>query len=380
MQDPECEIIEITEGATKILVPKGSTTERVPPARPAFFNPKARLNRDLSILAYSSFIKDFGGPRIFVDCMAGLGSRGLRVANELRVERVVINDLNPGARELAARSASLNGLRNVEIAKKEACMLCSDFAVRNGRASMVDIDPFGSPARFIDCGMRATMHGGILAVTATDQQVLNGMFQNACRRRYGGTPVRAQYRHETAIRLVLGCMRHIAARMDIEIVPVFVESDMHYYRAYVRVLNRPDQEENTGYIAHCKDCGNRRVVTGHRSSCELCGSQVELAGPLWIGRLFERGFVEGMLDGLKGLKVDKRCERLLRAAVSEAEMPAAHYTLDEVASKMGSSPISLDEAVRRLTEGGFRASPTSLNPNGFRTDADIGQIRESFAG
>jgi len=379
MMGSGCEIIEITEGTTRILVPKRSTTEMAPPARPAFFNPKAKLNRDLSILAYSSFIEGFDGPRIFVDCMAGLGSRGLRVANELQVERAVINDLNPGALELAARSASLNGL-NVEIAKKEACRLCSDLAARNGRASMVDIDPFGSPARFIDCGMRATMHGGILAVTATDNQVLNGMFQNACKRRYGGTPVRAQYRHETAIRLVLGCMRHIAARMDIEIVPVFAESDMHYYRAYVRVLNRPDQEENTGYIEHCKGCGSRKAVNGHRSSCELCGSRVELAGPLWIGRLFERGFVEGMLGGLKSLKVDKRCERLLRAAVAEAEMPAAHYTLDEVASMMGSSPISLDKAVRRLTDAGFRASPTSLNPKGFRTDADIGQIRESFAG
>ena len=45
------EIIEITEGSTKLFVPKGSMTEKVPPKEPAFFNPRASLRRDLSIIA-----------------------------------------------------------------------------------------------------------------------------------------------------------------------------------------------------------------------------------------------------------------------------------------------------------------------------------------
>ena len=40
------EIIEITEGNTKLLVPKGSMIEKVPPKEPAFFNPRANLSRD----------------------------------------------------------------------------------------------------------------------------------------------------------------------------------------------------------------------------------------------------------------------------------------------------------------------------------------------
>ncbi len=373
-------IVEITEGTTRILVPEKSVTEKSPPTEPAFFNPRARMNRDLSMLAYSAFVKGFHGPKIFVDCMSGLGSRGLRVANELQVERVVINDLNPGALELAKKSARLNGLENVEITEKEACRLCSDFSKRNERASMVDIDPFGSPARFIDCGIRATMHGGILAVTATDLQVLNGLFQNACMRRYGGAPVRTQYGDETAIRLVLGCMRHIAARMDIEIVPLFAESDMHYYRVFVRVLNRPDQEENIGYITHCESCKDRGATSRHQVACRLCGSAVKLSGPLWIGRLHEREFLERMIRESGHLKVHKRCERILSTAVLEADMPASYYTLDEIASEMGASPIGLDEAVRLLTGGGFAASPTAFDPTGFKTDAPVDEIKRMFAG
>ena len=35
---------EIIEGDTKLLVPKKSLTEKVPPIKPAFFNPKAKTN------------------------------------------------------------------------------------------------------------------------------------------------------------------------------------------------------------------------------------------------------------------------------------------------------------------------------------------------
>ena len=39
-------ITEIVEGTTKIRVPNDSISEKVPPKEPAFFNPKASLNRD----------------------------------------------------------------------------------------------------------------------------------------------------------------------------------------------------------------------------------------------------------------------------------------------------------------------------------------------
>jgi N2,N2-dimethylguanosine tRNA methyltransferase len=38
-----------------------------------------------------------------------MGARGLRVANELEIEKVVINDLNPSALKIAEYSANLNG-------------------------------------------------------------------------------------------------------------------------------------------------------------------------------------------------------------------------------------------------------------------------------
>ena len=354
--------------------------EKVPPKDPAFFNPKAKLNRDFSIIAYSAFLKNFDGPKIFLEGLSGIGARGIRVANELsNIEQVIINDLNPKALELAIKSASLNNLQNFQTSENEVCRFFSTFSKKGERGTIVDIDPFGSPAKYIDCGIRATMHGGILSTTATDLQVLHGLFRDACKRRYGGVPVKTEYSNEIAIRLILGCIRVIAARLDIEIIPLFVESDLHYYRTYVRILNRPDQNENIGYILHCKTCGNRKVINEQEKSCEICNGSIDLAGPLWIGQLFEKQFLETVKDEIPNYIVDKNCEKVISKSILESEKPGTYFTLDEIASKMKVSPLRLDRAISKLESNGFVASPTSLNPTGFRTNARIDQILEIFS-
>ena len=370
---------EITEGKTKLMVPKKSLTEVVPPKEPAFFNPKARLNRDFSIIAYGAFLKKFQGPKIFLEGLSGIGARGLRVAKELDAEKVVINDLNPSALEIAKFSADLNGLKNIECCEKEICRFFSNYSKKGNRGSIVDIDPFGSPAQFFDCGLRATMHGGILSCTATDLQVLNGLFQNACKRKYGGIQIRTEYGNEIAIRLVLGCLRSVSGRLGLDITPLYVESNMHYYRIYVRVYNRPDQKENLGYIIHCKGCGNRKLVKNQLETCEICESQNNIGGPLWIDRIFDREFLEEMILKISELNVDKKCEKSLRKCISESEIPGVYYTLDELASKMKSSPPKLERVIEKLKNKGFVASATSFNPTGFRTDANIKEIMSLFS-
>ncbi|QMU53770.1 MAG: tRNA (guanine-N1)-methyltransferase [Nitrosopumilus sp.] len=369
---------EMVEGDTKILVPKKSITDKVPPKKPAFFNPKGKLNRDFSIIAYAAFLNKFQGPKIFLEGLSGIGARGLRVANELQVEKMFINDLNPSALKMAEYSASLNGLKNIEFHEEEACRFLSGHAKKGERGAIVDIDPFGSPASFFDCGIRATMHGGILSTAATDLQVLNGLFQGACKRKYGGIPVKTEYGNEIAIRLILGCLRTVSARLGVEIIPLFVESEMHYYRTYVKVLNRPDQQENLGYILHCKSCGHRKITLEQEQECELCKSKISIAGPLWIGSIFDKEFVQNMLLETPNLTIDKNCEKILNKCLDESEMQGTYFTLDEVASKMKSSPPKLENAILNLQKNNFLSSVTVFNPTGFRTNANINEIIEVF--
>lgn len=378
MEIPNESFQEIIEGKTKLLVPKKSITEKVPPKKPVFFNPKAKLNRDFSVIAYAAFLKNFQGPKIFLEGLAGMGARGLRVANELKIENIVINDLNPTALKIAEYSAKLNNIKNIEFSEKEVCRFFSNYSKKGERGSIIDIDPFGSPAAFFDCGIRATMHGGILSTAATDLQVLNGLFQGACKRKYGGIPVRTEYGNEMAIRLVLGCLRMVAARLGVQVIPLFVESNMHYYRTYVKVLNRPDQQENIGYILHCKNCGHRKITLEQEQECELCKLKISIAGPLWIGNIFNKEFIQDMLLEVQNLEVDKICEKNLHKCLAESEMPATYFTLDKIASKMKSSPPKLENAILYLQKNNFVASVTSFSPTGFRTNAKITEIMEIF--
>ena len=372
------QITTITEGNTQILIPKGALEQKVPPRDIAFFNPRARLSRDFSIVVYSTFLQNFEGQKSFLDGLSGLGARGLRVANEIRGTEVFVNDLNPSALELSKRSAELNGLTNYQTSKSDICQFFNGFSKKGSRGAIVDIDPFGSPAKYIDCGIRATVHKGLLSVSATDLQVLHGLFKDACKKKYHGIPVKATYSNEISIRLILGLVISVAARLDVEATPIFVETNQHYYRVYLRILNKPDTRDQIGYIAHCRNCGNRHATDSQVSSCELCSGKIELAGPLWTGKLFDQDFVEKILQNIPEY-VDKKCQKTIQKAFLESEMPACYYTLDEIAERLKSAPIPLEQIISRLQQNGFSASPTSFNPTGFRTNCKIDKIKELFS-
>jgi tRNA (guanine26-N2/guanine27-N2)-dimethyltransferase len=115
----------IREGDTELLVPKASLEEKVPPHSPAFFNPLAKLNRDISIYLYNAFLTEnhFKGDITFADALSGVGSRGLRVAVEVpRVSKIFINDINKFAINISRDSAALNSIADKCIfSTKEVC-------------------------------------------------------------------------------------------------------------------------------------------------------------------------------------------------------------------------------------------------------------------
>jgi len=373
------DLVEIVEGKTKLLVPKDSLGVNAPPKQPAFFNPRARISRDFSIIAYSTFLQNFKGPKIFLDSLAGIGARSIRVANEIEsIEQVFANDVNPNAIEIAMKTAKLNKVTKCDFSENEACRFLSLHSKRDTRGAIADIDPFGSPTRFLDCGIRATSHGGLLSITATDLPVLHGLYQDACKRKYYGVPVKTEYGNEIAIRLILGCIHLVAGRLDVQIVPLFVQTNMHYYKVYVKVLVRTNSQENMGYIVHCKSCGHRKVQNEKGVSCEICSAKLDSAGPLWIGNLYDKSFVNQMLEEQKKFLVDKSCEKTLLKCQNEIDMPATYFTLDEIARKKRCAPISLSNIIEKLQKDGFQVSQTSLDPTGFRTNARIDKILQIF--
>ena len=312
------EFTPMCEGRTTLVVPKESLRSKVPPRTPAFFNPAARLSRDLSILIYTSFIRlnSFQFKKVpitLADAFSGVGARSIRVAKETPlVDKVILNDLNPVAIKAAKESAKINYVEDkCSYSQKDVHVFLNERnSNKKERYVIADLDPFGSPSPYVDSLLRAVTNGGLISVTATDSAVLYGKYPKVCFRKYFSRPINCTYSNETAIRILIFFIGLIAGRMDLSIEPVFAHSHRHYSRVYVRVHVSSNEAnklvDNLGYVTHCFNCGDRReypLTFQLPLSCSICESnnrnknerKLNVAGPLWTKPIFSKRLISDVL-------------------------------------------------------------------------------------
>ncbi|MBM4401586.1 MAG: tRNA (guanine(10)-N(2))-dimethyltransferase, partial [Crenarchaeota archaeon] len=261
----------VKEGKVKVLVPKLSAfvkqpSDYAPSKAPVFYNPVMELNRDIAVLALQAHQCIVNREISICEPLTGSGIRGVRFAAEIRdVKKVVISDINERAVKLAKHNVHLNGLQNrITVKHKDANCLLSCHGAPHKRFDVVDVDPFGSPVPYLDSAIRALRNNGLLAVTATDLAPLCGVHSKACVRKYGGKPLRTEYCHELAVRLLAGCIVTVAAKHDIGIRVVFSHCTDHYVRVYVEIgygAKKADESvKNLGYLLHCFNCLHRETA------------------------------------------------------------------------------------------------------------------------
>jgi tRNA (guanine26-N2/guanine27-N2)-dimethyltransferase len=224
----------------------------------------------------------------------------------------------------------------------------------------------------------------MLSITATDTAVLCGVHPEVCMRKYYGRPLNNHYARETALRLIISLIAITAARLDLAVHPVFVHANLHYLRAYIIVtVSRHDANsvfQEIGYLRDCIKCGNRNAITESMrgDSCGLCGSRYSFAGLLWIKRLFDKAFIKKMSDLLDADDAENVSMRYLKkglfTCIEELDDIPFYFLSDEIASRLRTNPNPLQKIIEQLHSIGHRASRTSLDPNGFKTDAGIDQI------
>jgi tRNA (guanine26-N2/guanine27-N2)-dimethyltransferase len=370
------EFVRTIEGRTILVVPESSITSKVPSKIPAFFNPVAKLNRDLSILAYGAFAAS-SRKKTFADSFAGIGARALRVAVEVpEVEQVYCNDINGVAIDAAKEAAKLNSVADrCYFSINEVCKFLANGDEEGDRYSIVDLDPFGTPARHIDCVLRSVLDGGLVSITATDTAVLWGVYPKVCLRRYYGRPLNNAYGNETAIRLLLSLTALTASRLELAIHPVFVHATKHYLRVYARISVSSSQANDVynsiGYVMHCFRCGHRfNNKEYEKGKCELCSTGLSIGGQLWTGSLHDKEFVKKMLKK----DPDSQCKKVLEAAAEEASEIPYYFRADEISSKLKSNTLTVDRIIEKLHTAGFIASKTALNTGAFKTNARIDSV------
>lgn len=381
----------IREGTVQLVVPKleafvEEAWEYAPSKAPVFYNPVMEFSRDVAVLALQTYQRGLGREISICEPLTGCGIRGIRLAEEVDgVRKSVLSDISAEAVRLARFNIESNKLAEiVSVVHEDANLLLSRHAAPRKRFDFIDIDPFGPPVPYLDSAVRALRDGGLLALTATDMAPLCGVHPKACIRKYGGKPLRTEYCHELAVRLLVGCLVMMAAKHAIGVEVAFSHSTDHYIRVYARVhhgARKADKSVQTmGHVLHCFKCLHREVSEGMfhplRRECAVCGSKLTVAGPLFLGSIFDKDFCISMKGELAGkeLKKEKKIARLFSLVEKEIWAPLSYHVVDKICDKLNLPIPPLAKAIDELRAAGFQASPTHFNSRGFRTNAPISEI------
>jgi tRNA (guanine26-N2/guanine27-N2)-dimethyltransferase len=304
-------------------------------AKGVFYNPAMRLSRDLHV----AFAKQFDFSGIMLDGLAASGIRGMRLNLEAGVN-VEFCDSSRMATETIAENLKMNGIKSKIFNERVEDLL------QDRKYDWIDIDPFGTPAPYLEAALNGLNDGGILGVAATDTAVLCGAKPSICKKRYGAVSMRRVAAKEVGVRILLSGIHNIASGMGKGIEPLLCYSEGHHLRVFVRLGERKD-------IALKWITKDMRIVDREEK---------DAGGPLWVKKIIKAELIPESQDGVLG--------RLLETLREEAEGPPGLHDINDIAKAagIGQTPqrIKIVESIRKL--GSF-ASSSVFSPLGIKTDA-----------
>ncbi|KAH7339192.1 S-adenosyl-L-methionine-dependent methyltransferase [Pyrenochaeta sp. MPI-SDFR-AT-0127] len=288
-----------------------------------------------------------------LDALSATGLRALRYAKEIPfATSITANDMS----QQAVKSIGLNVKHNkledrITANTGNAIAYMYSFCDKKG-FDVIDLDPYGTAAPFIDSAIQAINDDGLLCVTCTDSAIFasHGYLEKTYSQ-YGGLPLKGEPCHEGGLRLILHAIASSAGRYGMAIEPLLSLSIDYYIRVFVRVRKAPTDVKllagKTMVVYHCESgCGAwttqflaRNKVTRNKNGdpfykhgfaqgpsadqhCQHCGFKTHLSGPMYGGPLHNVGFIERVLAQLN--EVDRetyptmdRIEGMLHTALEE---------------------------------------------------------------
>ncbi|MDE2525226.1 MAG: tRNA (guanine(10)-N(2))-dimethyltransferase [Methanocorpusculum sp.] len=358
---------QITEGSTTFAAPVQDQNTAFPPGTaPVFYNTRMELNRDMTVLLLSCI-----SPENYLDAMAATGVRGLRIAHETGTP-AIINDRDPLAVAIIEKNAKTIG-GNIRVTCDDANrLMCTE------RFDAIDLDPFGTPAPFLDAASRAAKR--YLFVTATDTAPLCGAHLKAGMRRYFATPKNTEYHAEIGLRIMMGTIAKELIKYDRGMEPILSFAKNHYFRSHVRILGRVTAAETTmnhiGFVMQCPKCLYRTEQKGsllpQTHICPYCGAETEAIGPLWMGPLQNKPIIASLLEKLPAMQLGtaKQMDKLLHQLLAEPET-CTFYDYHIISRNLRVSPPPIDEKITALTTLGYPTVRTHFAVTGIKTTAPL---------
>ena len=304
-------------------------------AKGVFYNPAMKLSRDLHV----AFAQQFELDGIMLDGLAASGIRGIRLNLEAEIN-VEFCDNSRMAVDTITNNLEMNGISS-EVHHKRV-----EELLEEKKYDWIDIDPFGTPAPYLNAALKGINENGILGIAATDTAVLCGAKPSVCKTRYGAVSMKKVAAKEIGVRILLAKIHDLASKMGKGIEPLLCYSEGHHLRVFVKVTKTKNEE--LGWITN-----DMRVIENEEKGA---------AGPLWISRIIDSSVVPIFEKGL--------LKRILDTLREEADGPPGLYDINDLAknAEIGQTPrrIKIVESIQKL---GFFASSSVFSPLGVKTNA-----------
>ncbi|SVC31025.1 uncharacterized protein METZ01_LOCUS283879, partial [marine metagenome] len=330
-------VIEHQEGKANFkanLSGKGKGPGKV---KGVFYNPAMEFSRDINI----EFAKKLDFKGIFLDGMAASGVRGIRLALECGFN-VEFCDSSKLAFDRIKKNLVLNDLDS-KVFHEEVQEL-----VNQRDYDWIDIDPFGTPSPFLESVIQNVKKGGILGIAATDTAVLCGAKPSICLKRYGSYSMKKVASKEVGVRILLACLQTLAIEFGRSIEPLLSYSEGHHLRVFVRVVEK-------------KNIGLKWL---NYDMEVLDEEQLNMAGPIWVGKIIDSNLIPNDCQGLLG--------RFFDTLKSEADGPVGLFDINDIArdAEIGQTPKKI-KIINCLQQEGFFASASVFSPLGIKTNAPL---------
>lgn len=330
----------ITEGKAKIKAYKGKISKKLP----VFYNPIMELNRTISVVLLNSINKK--NLQIALP-LAASGIRGIRFLKELKkgkIKCIDMNDYSSQAVKLIKDNLKLNKIKSkkVKVHNKDANI----FLLESSGFDHIDIDPFGTPNPFLDATVVRIARNGILAVTTTDTSALAGTYPKACKRKYFAVPLKNELKHEIGLRILIRKVQLIGAQYEKALIPIFSYSKEHYMRVFFRCEKGKKKVDE--------------ILKKH--------DYYEKAGPMWLGRLWDKKLAEKMYkqektDFLKTIKDESKIDIV------------GFYNIHQLCKRYKIKQIpKFENLIRKIKKNGYKVRRTHFSKEGLRSDIPLDKI------
>lgn len=406
-----------------------------------FYNKVQEFNRDLTIHLINTYLKyelwkdgnknksqfeSYSTEGItIVDALSATGLRSVRYALECAdkylVKSIIANDISKKAIETIEENIQKNNVEHIVKANHQdaALFLYMNRGLKQ-RFTIVDIDPYGCPAPFLDAAVQSVVDGGMLMVTSTDMAILCGNHTETCYAKYGSISLKSKFCHEMALRIILRSIESQANKYGRYIIPLVSLSIDFYARVFVQVFTSPSEAKRSAsksaYVYLCTGCESfelqRLCVVKNKKQksqsqerdqstsqengedysntyspsygpvvdrfCQHCGKQFVVGGPIWADSIHSGDFLGKMKSSLNTMinenneeqfATQKRLHGLVHLVSEELPNVPLHYCLDRLCKIVHCRVPPMKVIRSAILNSGFSVSYSHTCKTSIKTNA-----------